>query len=286
MEETPEERSLRELAERWEREADEAAEQLDREAEEAARRSDAREADETEDENGRLEEERRRLEEEVRRRATELARKRAMIEAHLKRQRRVKQALTFATASTAVVALLGSIIAWFELGHDQKNSEVNAIVHQADLNAMQARLTALQAQAKLAEQSTTDLKSALSQYQRALESGKSHSGLSLADHQELARVESSNSNLDKRLSALEEALSDSPEKALSVPLLRQQMVDAQEKSKGEAEALQADLSRLYGQMQWFFGLMITTTLSVTGLALNAFRQAAERKAKESRPSGG
>jgi hypothetical protein len=101
-------------------------------------------------------------------------------------------------------------------------------------------------------------------------------GLSPADRQELSSVLNSQSNLDKRLSSLEDALSVSPEKAIALPLMKQQIADMQEKNRGDIDNVHGEVGRLYSMMQWFLGLMATLIVGVGGLIVNNLRQRVEK----------
>lgn len=110
--------------------------------------------------------------------------------------------------------------------------------------------------------------------------------LTAADRRALEDTEKSNAGLDQRLTALETALLQTPEKAVALPLLRQQLNDIQDKAKGDSDSLHSEINHLYGMMQWFLGLMITLIIGVGGLAANSFRQGGERQRPHTPERGG
>ena len=95
-------------------------------------------------------------------------------------------------------------------------------------------------------------------------------GLSVADRQAIDQVKRSTEDQRLRISILENALLQTPEKALAVPLLRQQLIDIEDKDKGDSDNIHGEINRLYGMMQWFLGLMITLIIGVGGLVANSF----------------
>lgn len=104
-----------------------------------------------------------------------------------------------------------------------------------------------------------------------------NSGIRSENIPALDDLSKSNQDLKQRLAALETAIVQTPEKAISLPLLRQQLTDMQDKSKGDSDALHGEIGRLYGIMQWFLGLMVTLIIGVGTLAANSFRQSGEKR---------
>lgn len=76
--------------------------------------------------------------------------------------------------------------------------------------------------------------------------------------------------LQKKLQALENALTVSPEKALSVPILRKDLDNTEKNLRAELKQTRAEIDRMYDQNKWFIGLMFTIALSVLGIAISSF----------------
>ena len=96
--------------------------------------------------------------------------------------------------------------------------------------------------------------------------------LSPADQQVIASLKSQQDDLQKRIGLLEGALMNSPEKALALPLLKEQVDSLQDHTHGDIDAVRGEINRLFGLTQWFIGLMFTIALGVLGLALNNLRR--------------
>lgn len=90
---------------------------------------------------------------------------------------------------------------------------------------------------------------------------------------QMATMRADVESLDKRLKAIEQAVVDSPGKALSVPLLRQELEAAKASSQRDLEAQAKQIDRIYDQNKWFIGLMFTMAVGLIGLAVSNFLQA-------------
>ncbi len=73
--------------------------------------------------------------------------------------------------------------------------------------------------------------------------------------------------LDKRLSGIEAAVVESPDKALAVPMLRKDIENLRASYQSEISAAREEVNRLYDLNKWFIGLMITMAIGILGLAL-------------------
>ena len=141
---------------------------------------------------------------------------------------------------------------------------------------LQREVSVLSKRIKESEEATANLQQqVLETFSRPGKRGQSI-GLAAADRQAISNVETANRGMDQRLAALESALLQTPEKAVALPLLRQQLSDVQDKNKGDSDSLHGEINRLYGMMQWFLGLMMTLIIGVGGLAVNSFRQSSEK----------
>jgi hypothetical protein len=75
----------------------------------------------------------------------------------------------------------------------------------------------------------------------------------------LSRVES----IDKRLSAIERVLVASPETALSVPMMRQEMTNLKDQHQRDSTALAAEVTRFNDNNKWVLGLIVAALMSLT-----------------------
>lgn len=73
-----------------------------------------------------------------------------------------------------------------------------------------------------------------------------------------------------KLSALENALTVDPAKALAVPILRKDLDNVEKNLKAELHQTRLEIDRMYDQNKWFIGLMFTIALSVLGMAASSF----------------
>jgi hypothetical protein len=84
---------------------------------------------------------------------------------------------------------------------------------------------------------------------------------------QIAAVRSHVNDISQRLQIIERGLLESPEKSLSLPLLRADIGRLEESISAHARATADDIDRVYGQNQWFLGLMGTMAIAVFGMAL-------------------
>lgn len=82
--------------------------------------------------------------------------------------------------------------------------------------------------------------------------------------------------IDTRLKAFESAIAASPERALSIPLLRRDIDELRTTYKQNQDQFAQQLDRIYGQNQWFIGLMFTVALGLIGVAVPTLIQSRKR----------
>jgi hypothetical protein len=196
-----------------------------------------------------------------------------------RRESQLKRWRLLSTSAAALgIALIGTILAFVQLRQDRSQREHSYFAMASDdqLRRQEVQITALTAKLAVAMTATDDLQRALAANAHNHVSGNAANGLTIADRQSLDRAEKADADLNQRLTALEGALLQSPEKAIAVPLLHQQLIDIEDKNKGDAENVHGEINRLYGMMQWFLGLMTTLIIGVGGLVANSFRSGAER----------
>jgi hypothetical protein len=84
------------------------------------------------------------------------------------------------------------------------------------------------------------------------------------------------------MTTLENALGSSPEKALAVPLLRQELIDTQDRFKGDMDESHAEFERLYTLVQWALALIMTIILGIGAMFLSRGKEATAQIVKEPR----
>ena len=95
---------------------------------------------------------------------------------------------------------------------------------------------------------------------------------------QVAAVRGDLTALEKRIQGIETAILDNPTKAISIPLLRQELDTAKLTAQKEADSQTKQIDRIYDQNKWFIGLMFTMAVGLIGLAVSNFLQA--RKASD------
>ncbi|MEO1020817.1 MAG: hypothetical protein AAFY56_24540, partial [Pseudomonadota bacterium] len=76
--------------------------------------------------------------------------------------------------------------------------------------------------------------------------------------------------IDNKIQQLNNIILDSPEKALSVPLLRNELESLQSDFRGDIVVARREIDRIYDMNKWLIGLMATMALSILGLAIGNF----------------
>jgi chromosome segregation ATPase len=179
----------------------------------------------------------------------------------------------------AVIAMVGALAAGWVTSQQAVSRQ-----HIADTNAMEARRqrdiaertaaegNRLQDQVADLERTNAALRHALAEHERKGSGGKLYAELNPMDRHQLEQLNSSAEQLQTRLTALEAALMNTPEKALSVPMLKQQVDTLQDRTKSDFDGVHGEIGRLFTLTQWFIGLMFTIALGIFGLALANLRR--------------
>jgi hypothetical protein len=89
---------------------------------------------------------------------------------------------------------------------------------------------------------------------------------------EAAKLRAQVESLTKQLQLLNDAIGQSPEKALAVPMLRKDLDNLRDSYHHDLDSIQSEISRVYDQNKWFIGLMLTMALGLLGLAVSNFLQ--------------
>jgi hypothetical protein len=196
------------------------------------------------------------------------------LEQALRRRRRT----LIASSAALAIALAGTVTAFVQLRLDRSHREdsIYAIDSLQKLRDQDRQIAALTRRLDEVIKSNEELQKSI--VSAGIKGNSPHTvqGLSIADREALEQAKQSAADLSQRIATLENALLQTPEKALAVPLLRQQLADIEDKDKGDSENIHGEINRLYGMMQWFLGLMITLIIGVGGLVASSFRQNADR----------
>lgn len=166
--------------------------------------------------------------------------------------------------------MLGTIVATF---FSYRDSQISAVrmreaLRESDL-ATEAARHAESARREVNELRNTiaSLRAALDKARQPSNSPQPYAELSPPDRHLLDEVKANQDRLQARLASLENALVATPEKALAVPMLRQQLDTIQERTRADIDSVHSEIGRLFALTQWFIGLMFTIALGVFGLAL-------------------
>jgi len=187
-------------------------------------------------------------------------------------------------AVSSLVTILGLFAAIFSSRNDRDRAESQF------KKAMDARIIAeeYRVQAENASKEMEDLRNMNAAVLKSLEQVKrsgnrvSFSNLDPADRQSIEEIKVAEAKLDGRLGALETALMASPEKAVAVPMLKQEIDSLQDRTHSDLDGIRGEIGRLFTLTQWFIGLMFTIALGMFGLSFNLRRATAppsEEKAK-------
>lgn len=84
---------------------------------------------------------------------------------------------------------------------------------------------------------------------------------------QIAELQTSIKNIDKRLSSLEDAIATSPEKALSLPMLRNEINHQKELNTQDISSINSSVDRLYNIA---VGLFVSMVLSMFAVFLKKF----------------
>jgi len=89
---------------------------------------------------------------------------------------------------------------------------------------------------------------------------------------QVARLGTELDSLQAQMNQLDDAIGQSPEKALAIPLLKKDMDDFKDTYRRDMDSTQGEINRVYDQNKWFIGLMFTIALAILGLTVTNFLQ--------------
>ncbi len=196
--------------------------------------------------------------------------------------RRLLRSSSAIGVAAALATMVGTVIATFTTYQGRDVAERQAV------ESLRARELALHAQIETesARGAVARLQEENAALRKTLERGNKsgqqprYAELSPIDRQTLTQIKADQEQLRSRFSALETTLVSTPEKAIAVPLLKQQIDTLQDRSHADLDSVRGEIGRLFTLTQWFIGLMFTIALGVFGLALSNLRRANEKPALE------
>jgi hypothetical protein len=100
----------------------------------------------------------------------------------------------------------------------------------------------------------------------------SYATLSPVDRQALKELKSNEEQLQGRMTSLETALVATPEKAIALPMLKQQMDMLQDRTRGDLDGVRGEMGRLFTMVQWCIGIIVTIGLAVLGISITNLRK--------------
>ena len=165
-----------------------------------------------------------------------------------------------------VASVGGLLVANRDKRKDVDEASVSRAYSQSEVAKIRAEIADLKDEVAKNEAGTNALSFALRD-QEAAHSVPKAAGMRPEERRELSQVEESQRQLVDRMAVLESSLMNSPEKALALPLLKQQISDTQDRFRGELDESHAEFGRLYTLVEWALGLIATIILGLGGFFL-------------------
>lgn len=196
--------------------------------------------------------------------------------AELTRAHRFTRLVPILTATLAMVGTLAAGLSGYIEKRSARETE-NRTRMEVERAFDELRQRSLQREAdqqKIADlqKSNTDLQSQLGKLLARGQAGAASVGLSASDRAMIGNVRRDEDKLQERLDRLETVLENTPEKALSAVMIKQQIDALQDRTRGDMESIHGEIGRLFTLTQWFIGLIFTIALGVFGLALTNLRK--------------
>ena len=98
---------------------------------------------------------------------------------------------------------------------------------------------------------------------------------------ELLRIQSDVSNVDERLTAIEDTILENPSKALEVTLLTKEVERLNQKHNDDIQELQIEISRVYDLTKWIVGLMFSMAVGLFTIAISNYLKDRQDRIKSS-----
>ena len=193
---------------------------------------------------------------------------RAKLEAAIEERSRFARLISVAVASLTLFVAIASLIAGLSSGFNLK-----PFASKPGLDVQLLRdVGELQSELKETQESLAKISNAFN-------------ALSTPDTKtdalkQVAAIKENVGKLTGRIDAIDAAIVENPTKALSVPLLRQDLENLKGDYLTDRENATKEIDRIYDQNKWFIGLMFTMALGIIGLAVSNFIQLKKPKTSE------
>jgi hypothetical protein len=192
---------------------------------------------------------------------------------------------TWVALVSGLLTMVGLVAAVFS----SRNERYRAA--EQDYQTIQGQRLALQQseQFERTNKELADLRMTNAAIMKSLEqvrkSGKaiSFSNLDPTDRQSIEEIRTAETKLDARLGGLETSIMASPEKAVALPMLKQQLDSLQDRTHSDLDGIRGEIGRLFTLTQWFIGLMFTIALGMFGLSFNLRKAAATADGEKASP---
>ena len=163
----------------------------------------------------------------------------------------------YLSITIALIASITGIVSLFDLSKinlNKNNSEFGDLIIQ--INEIKT------AQSSISEEN----KSIKAYINKIMETPLDTNAKEIANKINLLNIK--NSQTENRIKLLEDAIQNSPDKALSIPLLRNDIISLKENNLINITNIRNDINRVYDMNKWFLGLIITMTLAVVSMAIS------------------
>ncbi len=189
----------------------------------------------------------------------------------------------------AFVSALATMIGLFAAILNSRTQRDRAVLQGYQVVASQRLAQQQKEQLERSNQELADLRmmntSILKSLEQVRHSGKtvSFSNLDPADRESIDQIRTAEAKLDARLGALEASIMASPEKAVALPMLKQQLDSLQDRTHSDLDGIRGEIGRLFTLTQWFIGLMFTIALGMFGLSFNLRKAATPTDGEKATP---
>lgn len=156
------------------------------------------------------------------------------------------------TVVFAVLSLTQVYDQFFEYKTLVKDRSIGSSVRELDIDAFRAKLEAVENVVKELPSKTREM---------------IESGAGVSNNIDYVLLDKRISELSSRLGALEVAISDSPEKALSIPMLRKDQKSLSKEFDASRNAVKSEVDRLNDQFRWILSGVATALVLMLGGAL-------------------
>jgi hypothetical protein len=194
----------------------------------------------------------------------ELASDAYQIQIHVRRLRLIVIFILLTVAFAGTMAIL--LMALAQRESLREKADIQRRVQEENIMAME-HIKEVESRLALENKENVALIKELRDAEKSGKVIKYSEGLNPQDRQLLDQISNTQAQLDKRISELESAIMMSPEKAVGLPMLRQQLIDVQDRIHGDVDNIHGEIGRLNNLLIGFLGLMITLILGVGGMVL-------------------